>query len=128
MDCARNECSQENLLFIDDRAMRQKDPPIARIQEDAHQIYAQKMEGIHELQEEAKNNIKIHSPLTTNSSSSYLQYFFFFISNYSIPSITSSFLSFSFIKYFISFSTHLVAMSVLLISLFCFFGGSVGNV
>ena len=30
-----------------------RDPPIACIQEDAHQIYAQKMEGIHKLQEEA---------------------------------------------------------------------------
>ena len=42
----------ENGYYID-WAMKQKDPPIARIQEDAHRIYAQKMEGIHELDKEA---------------------------------------------------------------------------
>ena len=48
----RDNPFDENGYYID-RAMGQKDPPIARIQEDAHRIYAQKMEGIHEPQEEA---------------------------------------------------------------------------
>ena len=42
----------ENGYYID-RAMKQKDPPILRIEEDAHRIYAQKMEGVHKQQEEA---------------------------------------------------------------------------
>ena len=45
----RDNPFDENGYYID-RAMGQKDPPITRIQEDAHRIYAQKMEGIHEPQ------------------------------------------------------------------------------
>ena len=37
----------ENGYYID-RAMRQKDPPVHRIKEDAHRIYAQKMEAVQE--------------------------------------------------------------------------------